>query len=139
MSALEEDAVPGTSDHTRTMRSSCPASAKNRNAASLRPAAVERAVDSSQVRWRNEGSSFTVRERLSRPQPWLLSGHARPGSGVAPRMRRALTIAAEGIAPLRRSEEHTSELQSRRDLVCRLLLEKKKKKKQKDNTYNKKE
>src|SRR5690349_24218803 len=30
----------------------------------------------------------------------------------------------------RRSEEHTSELQSRRDLVCRLLLEKKKKKKQ---------
>src|SRR5438874_9858737 len=32
--------------------------------------------------------------------------------------------------PLRialRSEEHTSELQSRRDLVCRLLLEKKKK------------
>src|SRR5206468_12511653 len=29
----------------------------------------------------------------------------------------------------RRSEEHTSELQSRSDLVCRLLLEKKKKKK----------
>src|SRR2546421_4516478 len=29
-----------------------------------------------------------------------------------------------------RSEEHTSELQSRSDLVCRLLLEKKKKKKQ---------
>src|SRR5690349_16537258 len=31
-----------------------------------------------------------------------------------------------------RSEEHTSELQSRRDLVCRLLLEKKKKKKTKN-------
>src|SRR5690349_23538208 len=29
-----------------------------------------------------------------------------------------------------RSEEHTSELQSRRELVCRLLLEKKKKNKQ---------
>src|SRR2546428_6398717 len=28
--------------------------------------------------------------------------------------------------PSRRSEEHTSELQSRSDLVCRLLLEKKK-------------
>src|SRR5438874_3859024 len=27
--------------------------------------------------------------------------------------------------PMQRSEEHTSELQSRRDLVCRLLLEKK--------------
>src|SRR5690349_4825670 len=34
-----------------------------------------------------------------------------------------------------RSEEHTSELQSRRDLVCRLLLEKKKKKK-KNNKKN---
>src|SRR5690349_24816902 len=33
--------------------------------------------------------------------------------------------------PARRSEEHTSELQSRRDLVCRLLLEKKKKKQKK--------
>src|SRR2546422_7247137 len=32
-----------------------------------------------------------------------------------------------------RSEEHTSELQSRLHLVCRLLLEKKKKKKQKNN------
>src|SRR5438067_13037507 len=31
-------------------------------------------------------------------------------------------------ARVRRSEEHTSELQSRFDLVCRLLLEKKKKK-----------
>src|SRR5437868_15376077 len=36
-----------------------------------------------------------------------------------------------------RSEEHTSELQSRFDLVCRLLLEKKKKKKKK-KSYNKK-
>src|SRR5690349_23153180 len=32
-----------------------------------------------------------------------------------------------GLFFLSRSEEHTSELQSRRDLVCRLLLEKKKK------------
>src|SRR5437868_13695566 len=37
---------------------------------------------------------------------------------------------AEGLQGLGvRSEEHTSELQSRFDLVCRLLLEKKKKKK----------
>src|SRR5947209_15437527 len=33
-----------------------------------------------------------------------------------------------------RSEEHTSELQSRQYLVCRLLLEKKKKQKNKDAT-----
>src|SRR6478736_9377136 len=36
----------------------------------------------------------------------------------------------------RRSEEHTSELQSQSNLVCRLLLEKKKKK-QKQNHQNK--
>src|SRR5688572_32211598 len=40
-----------------------------------------------------------------------------------------------------RSEEHTSELQSQSNLVCRLLLEKKKKKKNKKyptkNTYSK--
>src|SRR5256885_9446681 len=35
---------------------------------------------------------------------------------------------------MRRSEEHTSELQSPCNLVCRLLLEKKKKKKYIDNT-----
>src|SRR5438874_4000379 len=34
-----------------------------------------------------------------------------------------------------RSEEHTSELQSRRDLVCRLLLEKKKKMKKLTTRY----
>src|SRR5438034_3722023 len=42
-----------------------------------------------------------------------------------------------------RSEEHTSELQSHSDLVCRLLLEKKKKKKKKKrkktNTIKKQE
>src|SRR5438874_8079083 len=34
-----------------------------------------------------------------------------------------------------RSEEHTSELQSRRDLVCRLLLEKKKKNEDKNKIH----
>src|SRR5207249_9159454 len=36
-----------------------------------------------------------------------------------------------------RSEEHTSELQSRFDLVCRLLLEKKKKKKSNEKPLKK--
>src|ERR1035438_6398893 len=35
---------------------------------------------------------------------------------------------SKSVKPRRRSEEHTSELQSLRHLVCRLLLEKKKKK-----------
>src|SRR5437868_12575270 len=43
------------------------------------------------------------------------------------------------IATDMRSEEHTSELQSRFDLVCRLLLEKKKKKKKKQKNHNKTE
>src|SRR5262245_63968259 len=48
--------------------------------------------------------------------------HAFPrGDGAA---RVVQTIGGE----VRRSEEHTSELQSLRHLVCRLLLEKKKKK-----------
>src|SRR5206468_9020415 len=38
-------------------------------------------------------------------------------------------------AGLGRSEEHTSELQSRSDLVCRLLLEKKKRTKQYETYY----
>src|SRR2546427_8605510 len=38
-------------------------------------------------------------------------------------------LPAPGTALVRRSEEHTSELQSQSNLVCRLLLEKKKKRK----------
>src|SRR3989442_9167347 len=51
--------------------------------------------------------------------------------------RRVAQQVASGVAktlealPDDRSEEHTSELQSRPHLVCRLLLEKKKKNKQK--------
>src|SRR5438067_12756838 len=48
--------------------------------------------------------------------------HLRGGDGVV----RAVEAIARRIDA--RSEEHTSELQSRFDLVCRLLLEKKKKK-----------
>src|SRR5436190_5527781 len=38
-----------------------------------------------------------------------------------------VAVAGFVVWKLRRSEEHTSELQSHSDLVCRLLLEKKKK------------
>src|SRR3989449_4074078 len=49
-------------------------------------------------------------------------------------IRKAPTKTLSGRSPRnRRSEEHTSELQSRLHLVCRLLLEKKKKKKKYDN------
>src|SRR5437667_8351601 len=48
--------------------------------------------------------------------------HRRAAPGLPER------AAGGGRAALPRSEEHTSELQSHHDLVCRLLLEKKKKK-----------
>src|SRR2546427_7954474 len=59
--------------------------------------------------------------------------HAMPAPPAAPRPRRPLAIPttlarSRAAGPLRnvRSEEHTSELQSQSNLVCRLLLEKKK-------------
>src|SRR5438874_9739418 len=68
---------------------------------------------------------YTTLFRFSRPIPYPL---------FTPRIRaQALQGTLCGPAELltirtwffERSEEHTSELQSRRDLVCRLLLEKK--------------
>src|SRR5438270_6719241 len=57
---------------------------------------------------------------------------------VSPWPAAALPVVARiptavGILATTRSEEHTSELQSQSNLVCRLLLEKKKKKKTKSN------
>src|SRR5215471_20934952 len=45
----------------------------------------------------------------------------------------------DNLAHRDRSEEHTSELQSRRELVCRLLLEKKKKNQYASHPPNKKQ
>src|SRR5437868_11169423 len=63
-------------------------------------------------------SSRSAGPTVPRPRCRRSSHTARPGP-------------ATGCCSWRppRSEEHTSELQSRFDLVCRLLLEKKKKKK----------
>src|SRR5258708_11541756 len=52
--------------------------------------------------------------------------HVRRGRAVV-RCRRGATLAEVPCTTARRSEEHTSELQSPDHLVCRLLLEKKKK------------
>src|SRR5256886_9618404 len=80
---------------------------------------------------RTAGSAWTDRRPVSgiavlripqRPRTVLLAGAGR---------RRSAGMAAGDQAPARprasaRSEEHTSELQSQSNLVCRLLLEKKK-------------
>src|SRR5437667_9098137 len=56
----------------------------------------------------------------------------RGGRGGATGVDDGRTALGDG-----RSEEHTSELQSHHDLVCRLLLEKKKKKKKTYTKYQK--
>src|SRR2546428_3522605 len=48
------------------------------------------------------------------------------GDGRGPAARRDAERGCRALRHGERSEEHTSELQSRSDLVCRLLLEKKK-------------
>src|SRR5438034_6886408 len=55
------------------------------------------------------------------PRGWRSKGNRSASSGA---YRSPITSASAAA----RSEEHTSELQSHSDLVCRLLLEKKKKK-----------
>src|SRR2546428_6997685 len=53
------------------------------------------------------------------PKPTLFTNHSPNTRPASKRRQRGLRVRS-------RSEEHTSELQSRSDLVCRLLLEKKK-------------
>src|SRR5256885_10592767 len=63
------------------------------------------------IRPDNQRFSWPRRTQRQRPVPWL---------------RRRSVFLSE-LLPCTRSEEHTSELQSPCNLVCRLLLEKKKK------------
>src|SRR2546427_5061003 len=73
------------------------------------------------------GSAFArVRFHTVRSQPAFASRRA-----ISKPMRPA------PIQPSFRSEEHTSELQSQSNLVCRLLLEKKKKKENNIDIHNK--
>src|SRR5207247_4308683 len=77
-----------------------------------------RVTSSAISRWRSaiaSSSSISSSERIAAKVPLCRKRSARDGSRKRGRTSRS------------RSEEHTSELQSRVDLVCRLLLEKKKK------------
>src|SRR5690625_6598754 len=78
--------------------------------------------------------------RLARSQPWSTEATMPRPSRISSRTRSKYTMKESAVKAMattspttpardrRRSEEHTSELQSRGHLVCRLLLEKKKKK-----------
>src|SRR5207249_9996385 len=97
------NAPPPTHIYTLSLHDALPISARDR----ARPAARTEA--------------HADRRAVDRPVAAAGEGDLRHPAGPA-RCRRS---------PSPRSEEHTSELQSRFDLVCRLLLEKKKKKKKK--------
>src|SRR2546427_1792719 len=63
-------------------------------------------------------------------------GWCRVGRVIRSRMSdRSEATGNSRVSPDSRSEEHTSELQSQSNLVCRLLLEKKKKKQYKIYTH----
>src|SRR2546422_4636624 len=75
---------------------------------------------------------YTTLFRSSPEEQLLLADHVRTGGRLLvlldPGSRAGVdsTLAAWGLQADNRSEEHTSELQSRLHLVCPLLLEKKK-------------
>src|SRR2546427_2899340 len=78
---------------------------------------------------------YTTLFRSSRPvralQRQMADRHGRVGDGELDRPLEHPHVAGEldgeGVEAEARSEEHTSELQSQSNIVCRLLLEKKKK------------
>src|SRR5260221_7055229 len=71
---------------------------------------------------------YTTLFRSRLRHPGGRAHRSRGGRGGCGRQRGGSTIpSARSRAVADRSEEHTSELQSHSDLVCRLLLEKKKK------------
>src|SRR5688572_31980917 len=87
--------------------------------------------------WRRTASkSFSFSLIRPREAPLSRSISHRPKSRTAHSKRRSKTrnsrIGSRNGRNVFRSEEHTSELQSQSNLVCRLLLEKKKSKKKND-------
>src|SRR3989441_2187937 len=85
----------------------------------------------------SRGGSSRPRLAARRPRPALLARRARPGACLRRcKTQRFLELIERGqrLALGRRSEEHTSELQSLAYLVCRLLLEKKNSRSPRRNT-----
>src|SRR5206468_12802770 len=74
---------------------------------------------------------------ISRKQATPFAIRRNPDMPACSRARGSMSFPSLVCSGFARSEEHTSELQSRSDLVCRLLLEKKKKKKKTNKTDHK--
>src|SRR5438445_5652922 len=72
-----------------------------------------------------------------RARPFRLRTRHDRGSPIRSQFDRPVPCSSGSSTLCGRSEEHTSELQSRQYLVCRLLLEKKKKNKKNKEHNNK--
>src|SRR2546422_9588704 len=79
-----------------------------------------------QVAARNESVDLTVQDFVQEYGPVVLPEPPRKGFNRLAILIPGIAFVAGLAIVLLRSEEHTSELQSRLHLVCRLLLEKKK-------------
>src|SRR3712207_7464665 len=80
--------------------------------------------------WKEEPSMRHVLDTVESDEVYVVPAFISEGYFTQQVIPRELGL--EGPVTRKRSEEHTSELQSRQYLVCRLLLEKKKKKHQTD-------
>src|SRR3989454_2760820 len=117
-----------------------PRAPRDESASGMRASRGSKAgIHATLVGWRRVTASLQARRSRSRSSRRartvsLAQGSASPASRFSPPTSRKLTSESNAAAgrgtprPSRdaRSEEHTSELQSPCNLVCRLLLEKKK-------------
>src|SRR6266496_4958688 len=104
------------SDRTMLGRSSWPGLGSRNSGSSLGPTASSTAITGTASR-----NTDPHQNHCSSIPP-----SSGPTAPPAEKLVIQTEIASARCLGSRRSEEHTSELQSRRDLVCRLLLEKKK-------------
>src|SRR2546430_5158998 len=111
-----------------------PAVSRRNRAARMVPAQVRKslAVKSSPVTCCRYSLTSAESMALTSPSPSTHLKSSCPGISRNRLMIRAIlrscnsTVCCFPLLPRKRSEEHTSELQSQSNLVCRLLLEKKK-------------
>src|SRR5437870_6571576 len=102
---------------------------------------LRRLLEGHCCQYQDDFTAKLIRQRCGRgltPAGVVWIGRANPGArqhpchhSLAKKNGHAQATRTRTLCGLSRSEEHTSELQSRGHLVCRLLLEKKKKKKKK--------
>src|SRR5207248_9395993 len=108
----------------RLQEYSRPARVKGPEAVQLRDV-LEQLLALTRPQWDNEAARRGIRYEIdlkADPAPAVLAVASEVREALLNILENALTAMPQGG----RSEEHTSELQSPYDLVCRLLLEKKK-------------